>query len=86
MFTSLGPAQRNRIGRLNNTVAASQSFTSSVNGTSLEWLRSQASPEVNRVTFELFQDGFTYSPLGTASRIPGGWQLTGLALLPHQNL
>ena len=47
----------------------------------IEWLRAGASPESQRVTFELSTDGgASYSPLGAGTRIEGGWEITGLGL------
>jgi len=44
-------------------------------------LRGGAAPEVSAVTFELSTNGGgSWTPLGTASRISGGWELTGLSL------
>jgi uncharacterized delta-60 repeat protein len=83
---STGSATRNFIGRLNNTEVALQSLSSSPNGTTLQWFRSQASPEVARVTFEFSTDGLTYSALGNGWRTPDGWQLTGLTLPTQQDI
>ena len=90
-FTTLGgggtgTTTRNHIGRLTNTDAALQNLTVDTDGTTVTWERSSASPEVDRVTFELSTDGATYTPLGSATRITGGWQLTGLSLPKGQNL
>lgn len=49
-------------------------------GKIITWHRSGASPEVDRVTFELSGDGITYTMLGSAKRVPGGWELSGLNL------
>lgn len=47
----------------------------------VQWLRGGASPEAQRVTFELStDDGATWTLLGAGSRIPGGWVKTGLSL------
>jgi uncharacterized delta-60 repeat protein len=85
-FTTLGGQPREYIGRLTNDTAALQNLTVASDGTSVTWLRSGASPEVNYVTFERSTDGTTYTPLGTGTRIAGGWRLSGLALPPGQNL
>ena len=90
-FTTLGgggtgTTTRNYIGRLTNTDAALQNLTVNTYGTTITWKRSGASPEVDRVTFELSTDGVTYAPLGGATRIPGGWQLTGLGRPRQQNI
>ncbi|MBI2948831.1 MAG: choice-of-anchor D domain-containing protein, partial [Verrucomicrobia bacterium] len=78
-FTTVGGAARNRIARLEND-AASQGLTVP-NSSSVQWLRGDSSPETLRVTFDLSTDGgTTWSPLGTGTRITGGWALTGLSL------
>ena len=90
-FTSLGgggmgTTMRNAIGRLTNTDPALQNLTVDADGTTVTWERSSASPEVDRVTFELSTDGSAFTPLGSATRITGGWQLTSLSLPKGQNL
>ena len=52
----------------------------------MTWSRSGAGPEVSRVTFESSADGVTYTPLGSGTRVAGGWQLAGSACRPEQNL
>jgi uncharacterized delta-60 repeat protein len=67
------------IARLYNS-AASQTLSVPDN-TRVQWLRSGAGPEVSWVTFESSADGgVTWTALGNGTRIPGGWQLTGLSL------
>jgi hypothetical protein len=90
-FTTLGgggtgTTTRNFIGRLTNTDAAFQKLTADTNGTTVLWNRSSASPEVDRVTFQLSTDAINYSALTNPSRVTGGWQLTGLSLPTHQNI
>jgi len=88
-FTKLGNAgqtSRNNIGRLTNTDAAFQLLIVSASGTVITWLRGGASPEVDRVTFELATDGIAFEPLPDPSRIDGGWQLTDQSLPTLQNL
>jgi hypothetical protein len=77
-FTTLGGHSRNNIGRLENTGPATQSLT--FDGSTLTWVRGGASPEVWRTTFEYSPDGASWTNLGGGTRIPGGWQLGGLAL------
>jgi hypothetical protein len=77
-FTTLGGQSRTNIGRLNNTEPATQSLT--FDGSTLTWMRGGTSPEVWRTTFEYSPDGTSWTNLGAGIRIPGGWQLTGLAL------
>ena len=90
-FTTLGDGgtgttPRNSIGRLTNTDAALEALTVASDGTTITWYRSGASPEVDRVTFELSTDGINYNALATPTRIAGGWQLTGQDLPTRQNI
>ncbi|MCJ7548861.1 MAG: PKD domain-containing protein, partial [Anaerolineae bacterium] len=85
-FTTLGGQTRNRIARLSSDTAALQHLTVAGDGASVTWMRSGASPEVWRVTFEQSTDGVPYAPLGKGTRIAGGWQLSGLTLPRRQNL
>ena len=81
-----GTTPRNSIGRLTNTDAALEALTVASDGTTITWYRSGASPEVDRVTFELSTDGINYNALATPTRIAGGWQLTGQDLPTRQNI
>src|SRR5712692_3876911 len=90
-FTTLGgggagTTPRNFIGRLTNPNPASQELTVDTSGTTINWLRSSASPEVDRVTFELSTDGINYTALADPTRVPGGWQLTGQSLPTQENI
>ena len=85
-FTELAGHERFRIGRLTNPAAALQSATVATNGTTIDWLRGGASPEVDHVTFELSTDAANYTPLPHPTRINGGWQLTGQNLPAQQNI
>ena len=78
IFSRLGGQYRNYIGRLNNTAPATQSLT--LDSSALTWVRGGTSPEVWRTTFEYSPDGNSWTILDGGSRVPGGWQLTGLAL------
>lgn len=50
-------------------------------GSRVEWLRDGTAPEILTARFELSTDrGETYTLLGEGMRIPGGWELTDLAL------
>jgi uncharacterized delta-60 repeat protein len=78
-FTYFGVTARERIARLENDYAT-QSLTVPDAG-QVRWLRGGTSPEATAVNFDLSTDGGgTWVPLGFASRIAGGWQLTGLSL------
>ena len=96
-FTTLGGggtgmSARTFIGRLTTTDAAIQRLGVSCPGclssaiqSQLMWARSGAGPEIQRVTFEASGDGMTYGLAGSASRVAGGWQVTGVSLPPNQN-
>jgi hypothetical protein len=85
-FTTLGGQLRNCIARLSTETAALQNLAIASDGASITWARSGAGPEVVRTTFELSTDGMTYAPLGTGTRITGGWQLSGPSLPAGQNI
>jgi uncharacterized delta-60 repeat protein len=68
------------VARLHNTEPATQ--TLSFDGSAITWLRGGASPEVWCAGFDGSTNGTDWTPLGAASRIPGGWQLTGVSLPP----
>ena len=77
-FTTLGGQSRNRIGRLNTTVPATQSLT--FDGSTLTWRRGGASPEVWRTTFDFSTNGTDWAGLGAGTRTAGGWQLANVSL------
>lgn len=80
-FTFVGGVARQRMARLSNDVAAAQSLT--LVGTTITWLRSGSSPEVQRVTFAASTNGSDWFDLAPPQRISGGWQLTGV-MFPSQ--
>jgi len=83
-FTTLGGQTRNHLGRLNNTAPATQSL--GYDGSTITWLRGGTSPEVWRTTFDYSEDGLTWTKVGGGTRIPGGWQLAGVAPLTNGTL
>ncbi len=75
----VGGVTRNGIARLENDPATQTLTVLSANR--IQWLRGGASPEIGQVTFELSTDGgANWSPLGSGTRIAGGWERTGLSL------
>jgi uncharacterized delta-60 repeat protein len=79
IFDFVNNQWRRGIARLQNDPAAH--VLSVPEAGTVRWLRSGTSPEVQRVAFELSTDGgTTYTPLGAAGRIAGGWELVGLNL------
>lgn len=78
-FTSIGGQSRNRLARLDNDSATASLTIPSVNR--VQWLRGGASAEAQAVTFQ-WSGSLTdpWTVLGSGSRIPGGWELTGLTL------
>ena len=78
-FTSVDGQPRNLFARLANDAAA-QSLTAPTSAR-VQWLRGGAAPEVESGTFESSVDGgANWIPLGTGTRIAGGWERTGLSL------
>jgi uncharacterized delta-60 repeat protein len=80
-FTTMGGQPHSRFARLNDGGVSTESIFS--DATSLTWLRGGAGPELARASFETTTNGTTWTPLGEGSRIPGGWQRSGLTLPPN---
>jgi uncharacterized delta-60 repeat protein len=78
-FSTVGDTGVNRFARLDNDPAFT---TLQVSGNStLRWLRSGAAPDVRDVTFDAKpSDSSDWTRLGNGTRIPGGWELSGLTL------
>jgi uncharacterized delta-60 repeat protein len=76
-FTALGGQTRHRIGRLYNN-PATQVLTVT-NSSQIDWTRGGSAPEVEQVTFERW-NGSEWVNLGSATRVSGGWRMTGLSL------
>ncbi len=76
-FTSVGGTARNYIARFVNEPATQTLEKPDV--TQLRWLRGGTAPEIEQVVFEQLV-GSSWSPLGTGTRISGGWEKTGLSL------
>ncbi|MBI5674697.1 MAG: DUF4214 domain-containing protein, partial [Nitrospirae bacterium] len=83
-FTNISGTARNYMARFANTEAALQTLTSAEDGSSLTWMRSGTSPEIERVAFEKSDDMSIWTSLGSGTRISEGWQLTGLSLPLNQ--
>jgi uncharacterized delta-60 repeat protein len=77
-FTTLAGQARNGIGRLYNTEPAIENL--SLAGSTLTWLRGGSCPELRRVTLDASTNGTDWTSLGAASRISGGWQLSGISV------
>ncbi len=83
-FTTIDGQPRNRMARLSADSAALQEFTVSIDGNTINWNRSQSSPEVYDVIFAESADNEHWTPLigaGPVTRITGGWQL----VMPNPN-
>ncbi len=77
-FYRLAGQPREFFGRLNNTDPATDTLTYA--NSTITWLRGGTAPEVWRTTFERSTNGLNWTSLGAGTRIPGGWQLTGVSL------
>jgi uncharacterized delta-60 repeat protein len=74
-FTSIAHSNRTYFARLNNPDAAG-SFLTSDGSLSIQWLRSGAAAETQRVNFFMTTDGTNWTDLGAATRFgSGGWVL-----------
>jgi uncharacterized delta-60 repeat protein len=89
-FTSIdgtaGTTPRSFLARLTNTEFVSERLGVTSDGSVVTWSRGGAGPDILRVTFESSTDGATFIPLGSATRVTGGWQLGGQSLPAFQNL
>jgi uncharacterized delta-60 repeat protein len=83
-FTTVGGQPHKYMARLPNTDTALQALSALNDGQTITWMRGGASPEVWLVTFEQSNDGVVWNSLGQGTRIPGGWQITGLTLPMNQ--
>ncbi|MEP7341139.1 MAG: putative Ig domain-containing protein, partial [Acidobacteriota bacterium] len=85
-FTTLGGQPRQGLGRLTNTDAAPQLLSLTNANTGIYWGRTNAGPEVRRVSFETSTDGVNFSFVGAGTySVLGAWTLTGLSLPTNQN-
>ncbi len=76
-FTNIGGTSSPYLARLLNDPATS---ALTVGGTAeITWTRGGSAPEIGHVTFDVW-DGTAWVSAGSAARIPGGWQATGLSL------
>ncbi len=75
-FSTILGQYRTNLARLTATGPALQ--TLATDGSTITWLRDGTAPEVWRTTFEVANDGQTWTWLGLGARIAGGWQLTGV--------
>ncbi len=77
-FSKLGGLTRNYIGRLCSSGPATQNLD--YDGDTLTWLRTGTSPEVWHTAFAYSLNNTNWIPVGTGTRVMGGWQLTGISL------
>jgi uncharacterized delta-60 repeat protein len=84
-FTQLAGLARNFLGRLRTDDYAWQNLKVNDTGTQIDWQFVGSSPSFDQVVFELSTNGVDYSPLAPATRVSGGWRLTGLGLQPIVN-
>jgi uncharacterized delta-60 repeat protein len=78
-FTTYNGEPRRGMARLSNDPVV-QSLVAP-DPTQIRWLRGGSAQEVSHVTFDVSTNGgSSWTPLGAATRIAGGWQLTGQSL------
>jgi len=73
-----GPQTNSHAGRLPGYNTASQTLT--FDGMTVTWLRGGSAPEIWNADFEQSVDGVNWINLGTGTRIPGGWRLSGVTV------
>ncbi|MBA4146790.1 MAG: hypothetical protein H0X66_01655 [Verrucomicrobia bacterium] len=79
-FTTLYGRARKNIGRLSYTAPPVHSL--SRNDSEIQWLRGGISSEVEAATLEISSDQAVWTSVGTGTRIPGGWQWSGVSSSP----
>jgi uncharacterized delta-60 repeat protein len=78
-FTEAGGVPQQNLARLQNDSATNVLETAGPS--TVRWRRDGGAPEVSDVTFDLKPSGASdWTRLGSATRIAGGWQLSGLTL------
>lgn len=78
-FENTGTTASPTIARFENSLPTDQLRRTS--SARIEWLRGGSAPEASSVVFEQSTDsGVTWTTLGSGTRIPGGWELTGLSM------
>jgi len=79
-FTNLASVSCTNLGRLLPKDEPYEVWTR--NADELIWLRGGGGPELCRARFEYSADGATWLPLGEGTRVPGGWNVSGLSTIP----
>ncbi|HYG33410.1 MAG TPA: immunoglobulin domain-containing protein, partial [Clostridia bacterium] len=77
-FRTLDGQSRSCIGRVKNTEPSTERLTTSTSAAT--WLRGGAGPEIWRATFEISTNLADWTYLGEGLRVPGGWEMAGIAL------
>ncbi len=78
-FTSVDGVTRSALALLTNGPAKER--LAKAGSSRLEWKRGGTAPEAADVSFEVSTDGgIIWSPLGTATRIAGGWQRSRITI------
>jgi uncharacterized delta-60 repeat protein len=83
-FQSVGGHPRTNLARLLPTDPPTEAISHA--GSTLTWLRGGSGPEVWRTSLEITTNGTAWTKLGNATRVPGGWQFTGVALSAEATL
>jgi uncharacterized delta-60 repeat protein len=76
-FSSLMNTPCGTLARLNNTSAATQSLV--LDGANLNWQWNGPGPNFWRTSFEASSNGTDWFSLGAGTRVPSGWELSGVA-------
>jgi hypothetical protein len=77
-FTALAGQSRRCLGRLSNTDPITHRLT--YDGATITWQRGGPGSELWRTAFDVKTNGTDWLSLGAGSRIPGGWQWSGVPI------
>jgi uncharacterized delta-60 repeat protein len=83
-FSTIGGQPRARFARLAMSELAGSRIDLRTDHTTVDWLRSDLAPEVDRAWFEMSTDRSTWTPLVAPERTADGWSLSVLALPRNQ--
>jgi hypothetical protein len=79
-FTKVNGVVRGYFARLVTSDVAAQNLV--FDGQRISWSRGGAGPEICRTSFDACTNNSDWFKLGNGTRVPGGWELTGLNLWP----
>ena len=83
-FSASAGQPRANVARLVNTTPPDDQL--SFDGSTISWLRTNTGPELSSAAFDGSANGNDWLSFGPGQRVPGGWELAGLALPPNATI